>query len=893
MKETVHNRPSVPLLICLVIGIISGSELSGYHSAAYILLCAGIGSLLYTIVQKQSGSISLFILFFVLGYISIQPWIAPDFPSNHITAFISTQKTDIVGIVDSKPIIVNNRQKLVLKVETLKKNHSVIHAEGKMSVTIYRSDQILERGDRISFFGKIRSIRNFENQGGFNYQNYLAYKKIWCSSYAQGKNIKLLNRGSTSLYRKVFDKAQTKISHLIEKTGRGEHQDILKALIIGERHGISSSLREAFNRAGVSHVLAISGLHIGIVATVAFLFFSSILSCFKVFLWTASVRKGAAVLSFFPVLIYALLAGMSPSTQRALLMVTVFLMTFLFEREQDLINTLTIAAILILVIHPPSLFYISFQLSFTSVFFIIYGLSTISKRKELNQTEGLSKKSNVMMSRSITFFLVSFFAILGTLPLVMYYFNQVSLIGLFANFIIIPLIGFIAVPLGLLAVFIYPVNAEIASWFIKGSTAVLIPAIKLVRLFADLKFSAVKTFTPSFFEIGCYYILLLLILNVRSTKNEGYRRNEDNPGEINTALLYRIFKKIKPFMHLPDSMCSKIEMAVEKLKTKTGTGKLLNRLCIILIVLFIGIDICYWLNRRLWNDDFRVTVLDVGQGSANLLELPNGYCMMVDGGGFSDNTVFDIGERVIAPLLWRKKIMTIDTLVLSHPNSDHLNGLIYIASNFNVKNIWTNGETRNTAGYHILMSVVKNKKIYKPDFLNMNLEYLINGVKLNILYPPQNFIDRKKNERWRNSNNNSLVIKAEYKLSTFLFPGDIMERAETEIVELAGAELKSTVLIAPHHGSKSSSSKLFLDAVQPEYVVISAGSENKFGFPHPAIISRYKQLNYNILRTDNHGAITMLSDGIDMEVILNRTCLKKKIRVEGKAQASEKMEPEK
>ena len=97
------------------------------------------------------------------------------------------------------------------------------------------------------------------------------------------------------------------------------------------------------------------------------------------------------------------------------------------------------------------------------------------------------------------------------------------------------------------------------------------------------------------------------------------------------------------------------------------------------------LDTGYWLHQRFWHRDLRVTVIDVGLGSASLLELPGGYTILVDGGGFSDNSSFNVGEKIIAPFLWRKKIQTVDTLILSHPNSDHLNGLIYIARHFNVK----------------------------------------------------------------------------------------------------------------------------------------------------------------------------------------------------------------
>ena len=330
-------------------------------------------------------------------------------------------------------------------------------------------------------------------------------------------------------------------------------------------------------------------------------------------------------------------------------MVGVFLMAFLFEREHDLMNTLALAAMLILIVHPPSVFSISFQLSFSAVLSIIYGLSKVFKRRAF--LSGAKKKSlfTGIIRSLFSFFLVSFFAITGTLPLVMLYFNQVSLIGIFANFLIVPIIGFIVVPTGLFSVFLYPVSGEAASWFLYISGAALSKAISLVNLFSDLPFAAVKTVTPSYFEICCYYIMIWALFNLKKGRPE----------------------------------TSEIE--------KSDFAEKTARVLVTIVVLALVGDICYWLNVRFRNKDLRVTVIDVGQGSSTLLELPGGYCILEDGGGFYDNSVFDMGARVIAPFLWRKKIKTVDTLILSHPNSDHLNGLTYITRHFNVKRVWTNG----------------------------------------------------------------------------------------------------------------------------------------------------------------------------------------------------------
>ena len=282
---------------------------------------------------------------------------------------------------------------------------------------------------------------------------------------------------------------------------------------------------------------------------------------------------------------------------------------------------------------------------------------------------------------------------------------------------------------------------------------------------------------------------------------------------------------------------------------------------VVLVLVVLAADSGYWMYQRFWNPDLRVTAIDVGNGSASLVELPGGYTILIDGGGFSDNTVFDMGARVIAPFLWRKKIRTVDELILSHPNSDHLNGLIYIAGHFHVKKVWTNGEGQDTKGYARFVEVVRMNNISHPAFAAVARKRRINGIEVDFLYPPQDFLVRKKSEKWRNTNNNSLVVRLSLGATSFLFPGDIMVAAEKELVGLAAGGLDSTVLMAPHHGSRSSSCRVFLDTVKPAVVIFSAGRKGRYQFPHPAVVKRYESRNCRIYYTAKNGAVRLTTDG--------------------------------
>ena len=850
----VYARPIVVLLIALICGIVLGVRFSGHTGSLLIISFFSAGYLGIKIVYRKPAVLAPIIFFMALGYLSIQPWVSPNFAANHIHFFSDEIPWQIAGVVDSHPVESKYLKRFILCADTLKHNDMSYRVTGKIRVSVREPVPDIVKGDRVMFRSRLREIRNFNNPGGFDYRRSMAFQNIWRSAYTQGNRLKVIRRNSPKgLSQQLYD-ARLAMAALIDRAGKQQAGAVLKALVIGDRAAISTELREAFNRAGVGHILAISGLHIGIVASVAFVFFQKLLSLIKPLLWRAWTRKGAAILSIFPVCIYGLISGMSPSTQRAVIMVIAFLMTFLVERETDAMNILSLAAFIILIIYPPSLFSISFQLSFLAVLSIVYGLSHVRPPKP---KAGVKIKTGVswqLRRKLMAFFLVSFLAICGTLPVVMFYFNQISLIGLFANCIVVPLVGFGVIPFGLLAVFIYPFSIPIASGCVQICIFVLDYVMILINYLANLQFAAIKTFTPSILEIVCYYVLGWVVLDKLTARSiQTASDGNVSPGSHPDSD-YFFFGK-SGLNYLFASMIAIRRWLAEVLSIK---GRAIAGLVVILV---LSADAGYWLFQRYWNATLRVTYIDVGQGSATLLELPGGYAVLIDGGGFSDNNAFDIGASVLAPFLRRKKIRTIDTLVLSHPNSDHLNGLIYIARYFKVKTVWTNGEANDTLGYNEFKEIIDRKHLDFPDFKYMPRRQLINGVEFCFLYPPADFLARKAAEKWRTTNTNSLVLKVSFGDVAFLFPGDIVARAERELVDLAGTDLDCDVLLVPHHGSRSSSSRTFLAKARPDVAVISAGWKNRFQFPHATVLQAYQKSGCRIFRTDQNGAVVLTTDG--------------------------------
>ncbi len=836
MFDKAYTRPIIPIVLSFMTGIAVGERYPGMVTGVFVGL-AGVFALIGTsLLRRKNAQLLPMMAFFLLGYLSIQPWIAPRFPSCHIVHNAGAQRWGISGTIASRPIVRGNRCTFILAAERVERKSRSSTVIGRIRVTTIGTGIDIKRGDRIVFESRLRRARNFYNPGGFDYERYLAFEKVWVTAYCQQKSITVLAGEPRSDIHSLIDRERQRVYDLIDRMPPGDHRAILAALILGDRSRMTAERTATFHRVGIGHLLAISGLHIGIVAATVFILLNRCLSWIPWFLWKASSRKWAAIGAFPPVLIYALLSGMSPSTQRALIMVGVFLLTFLIERDQDLPNSLAVAALALLVIYPPVLFSISFQFSFTAVLAIICGMACYQS----NKVSGPIHLARRVGNKFVALFLVSLWATIGTLPLAMYYFNQVSLIGILANCIFVPLIGFGVVPCGLLAAFILPFSPQAAEVVLQIAAGIVDWSLGLVDILSRLPFAAVHTVTPSLFEIACYALFAWVVVKIVLA----FRQVPVAERGITDTPLKRIFTGIMANVrqHRP--------------------------LWIILafVLAAISADVCYWAYQRFWRQDLRATVLDVGQGSAVLLELPGGPCMLIDGGGYSDNSVFDIGARVIAPFLWRNKIRTVETIVLSHPNSDHLNGLLFVAENFNVQTVWTNGDVGNTSGYRRFLAIIKEKGIAHPAYGMVDRNVDINGVQFEVLHPPSDFQERRQTERWRNLNNNSLVIRATYGQISFLFPGDITAKAEEELLNSSGERLKSTVLVIPHHGSATSSSTRFVRAVQPSVGIVSAGWQNRYMFPHPRVIDRYRRQRTRLLRTDTEGAIALTADGRTLSV---------------------------
>lgn len=231
--------------------------------------------------------------------------------------------------------------------------------------------------------------------------------------------------------------------------------------------------------------------------------------------------------------------------------------------------------------------------------------------------------------------------------------------------------------------------------------------------------------------------------------------------------------------------------------------------------------------------------------------------MLVDGGGTPED-IFDIGERIVSPFLWQKKIRKIDYLVLTHAHPDHMNGLKAVARNFRIKEFWEAFSPSDNRSYEVLRKRLPSSTSLRRMFRG-HVE-TIDGVKIEVLNPERSdpIVSTVLNDQ-------SLVLRISYGQTAFLLAADIGKAPEKEIARTLPS-IRSDVLKSPHHGSDSSSSEEFLSAVAPRFLVLTVGAGNRYSLPDEEVVNRYQDIGARVLRTDIDGAVEFSSDGAEISV---------------------------
>lgn len=817
------ERPLIIAAISYLAGLVFGEGFTYFPLSLMFIFVTGLLAA-YALHRNGGRSAGLILLVFILvcsGVIRMQ-WSSRLRPPDDIGQFATKQKAEVTGLIRSPLQHGKEKTVLILEARSVKPevggNVRTVDVRGRLRVTIRNFIPDLQYGDQILVIGKLRPVSGLHNPGGFDYGAYLKRNGIrGLVSVRKPESLVKIESGGFSPLRRIYEWRDS-IRQALDQSLLPVPAAILQAMLIGETLSLSPDVREAFTHSGTAHLLSISGTHLAMVAWMVFNISCGFLRCLPG-RWLLrlsrriTVSRLSVLVTIGPVVLYTLLAGGRVPTLRALIMVLIALGVIWWQRSNDPLNGLAIAAFVTLLWNPQAAFSVSFQLSYVTVLALILfawkdspGRGPGDPRSERISRPRVWIEWGYERARILVW--ISVVAGLATLPLTAYHFNQVAWVGFMANLIVVPWVGALVIPVGL-------VSAAGAILFQQTT----LPLAGLNNLITGGLFTVVEVFS----------------------RIPGSELRVPSPPLIVVVAVY---------------------LAV-LLATLHGAGAMKRFLIISCLLIVLSWGFRFFMSHP--GDSLRITFLDVGQGDAAWIVMPGGKTMLIDGGLAYGR--FDLGRLVVAPYLWNTGHWKINTIVVSHPQLDHMGGLSYIARKFDVDEIWTNGRKKDALFYDRFQDVVSMRGIPEKRVSADGTPLIHEGaLRVQVLHPEpfsglQSGSSGPAGSRSSSADNNqSLVILVQYGKEGVLFTGDIEGQAERDLLRW-GPLLRATVLKVPHHGSRSSIDAGFLRQVHPSVAIISVGGNNPYGHPFPETLAAYEALGAKIYRTDEDGAVLLETDG--------------------------------
>ena len=597
---------------------------------------------------------------------------------------------------------------------------------------------------------------------------------------------------------------------------------VASAILIGDRSGIPDEDERRLQEAGTYHVIAISGGNIAIL-TAVLLFFMRL---------ARLPPRAASAATIAALLFYGQVTGAPPSVARAISAAVVYLAARVIDHRGPALNALAVAAAGAVAVFPFAPLDPGFILSFGATLGILVGVPRLVQPP--SPSAGVSRARRAVRTAVVSvtaLFAATICAETALMPAGAVLFARVTFAGLLLNFIASPLMALVqTASLATLAAGGVPAVGDRAAYIAHLGVVGLVESARLVDVVPWL---SIEVLPPALWLVASYYCACVLLLCRRSMK--------PRPTSASSSAVRRVeqprtdFTVGQPFMGCLHAI-----------------APIVLALAVTLILLSPGFaQRGSALPPRA--KKLRVAFLDVGQGDATLVQLPGGRTVLVDAAGLPGST-FDAGERVVAPALRGLGVGSLDDLVITHADPDHIGGAASVMRRFGPRAIWEGVPVPPNAGLRELSELAAARATVWRTVQAGDVERT-DDVDIRVWHPPP-----PEWERQRVRNDDSVVIELRHGDVSIVLTGDIEREAERQLApKLQVAPV--VVLKAPHHGSATSSSEAFIAAARPGALVISAGRRNPFGHPHPTVVARYRAAGVEIFRTDEDGAVVVDSDG--------------------------------
>ncbi len=810
------------LLAVLTLAYIFGLAISSIaiFEADRILTCIVISALclIFCYWRLTSGySILTALLLFLLTGIHIGTTSSrlPE-SQTHIYSLL-TQPADavVIGQLVSMVTFDGDTSQALIQLESVKmsKHQPYIATNGKLLLRLsgpWPADII--PGTHLAIRTTIKRPSRYLTPGTFDYPTYLAQKDIWVTGYIRSTALIQPLKRSTTLSDQILlypEKIRGIIGNFIDNRLPDTLGSIYRAILIGDRSKIPDETLENFKASGTMHILAISGIHLTLIGTLLFTSIYWLLRRSEYLTLKLNVRKTAGILCLPLIFSYAMLAGMNSPVFRACLMSSTIILAFCTNRPKTLSSLIALAALVILAHSPQSLFTPSFQLSFAAFTAIMLTAPFIKEKlsEKSHPDDNYRRKGLLRIKKWILASLVAAsVAVLGTAPIVLFYFYRFPLAGPLANLILEPLICLWALPFGVIALPFLTILPDFASLLFQIGGIGLAVALKVSELFQVIPQMTLWLPPPKPLLISLYYITFIYALS---------------------ALTH-----------------SRITFAIRSVPY-------LISLCLLLVP-----PLRFDHNTI---DSPTVSILDVGQGSATVMQFPDGTNILIDGGGSSFSKE-SVGERIIAPFLWHLGITELNSIIITHPDADHYNGIPFLIRHFSPSRLWTHTLDGGDKHYNNLLALAQSKGLelripHAGDTITKSeasITCLANGLEV---------------PATANNRNSGLILQIRMGDHRILFPGDIENNTEVKLIE-HNVPIASNILIAAHHGSATSNSVPFLLHVNPEAILVSSGQSRKDYFPSEDLRKYCQHQQLPLLVTAESGTIKITQRGNTTEILV-------------------------